>query len=214
MTGEEAKKILNTVLLFGECDCSKEKIEECLKMAIKALEQQPCEDAVSRQALYEWLDGWKEKNKYYHPHTKNEVIPFGEVIDIIQSLPPVTPKPKTDTWSIKEVADALEKHGLIREQEPCEDCISRGWLKTAIHNFYHGLKHIPTEEDIQAYIDAAPSVNSQTKIGRWIAVENEEMETVGYYCSECDLPMETEQRTKFCPNCGAKMESEDEEKCG
>ena len=32
---------------------------------------------------------------------------------------------KADTWSIKEVADALEKHGLIREQEPCEDAISR-----------------------------------------------------------------------------------------
>ena len=27
-------------------------------------------------------------------------------------------EPKTDAWSIKEVADALEKHGIIREQEP------------------------------------------------------------------------------------------------
>lgn len=44
------------------------------------------------------------------------------------------------------------------EQEPCEDVISREWLKTAIHNFYYGLTHTPTEEDIQAYIDAAPSV--------------------------------------------------------
>ena len=43
MTDEEAKKILNTVLLFGECDCPKEEIEECLKMAVKALEQEPCE---------------------------------------------------------------------------------------------------------------------------------------------------------------------------
>jgi rubrerythrin len=44
------------------------------------------------------------------------------------------------------------------------------------------------------------------KMGRWLAVENEDMETVGYYCSECDLPMETEEQTSFCPNCGAKME--------
>ena len=34
-------------------------------------------------------------------------------------------EPKTDTWSIKDVADTLAKHGLIAEQEPCEDCISR-----------------------------------------------------------------------------------------
>lgn len=41
MTREEAIKIFNTVLFFGKCDCPKEEIEECLKMAIKALEQEP-----------------------------------------------------------------------------------------------------------------------------------------------------------------------------
>lgn len=41
------------------------------------------------------------------------------------------------------------------------DAISREWLKTAIHNFYYGLQHIPTEEDIQAYMDAAPSVSTE-----------------------------------------------------
>jgi hypothetical protein len=41
MTREDAIKILNTVLFFGKCDCPKEEIEECLKMAIKALEQEP-----------------------------------------------------------------------------------------------------------------------------------------------------------------------------
>lgn len=53
---------------------------------------------------------------------------------------------------------------------------------------------------------AKEALQQQPKTGHWIAVENEEMETVGYYCSECDLPMETEQRTNFCPNCGAKMQ--------
>ncbi len=41
--------------------------------------------------------------------------------------------------------------------------------------------------------------------GHWIAVENEEMETIGYYCSKCDLPMETEEQTDYCPNCGCRM---------
>lgn len=39
MTAEEAIKILNTVLFFGKCDCQKEEIEECLKMAIEALKK-------------------------------------------------------------------------------------------------------------------------------------------------------------------------------
>lgn len=37
MTKEEAIKILNTVLAFGKCDCPREEIEQCLKMAIEAL---------------------------------------------------------------------------------------------------------------------------------------------------------------------------------
>ena len=34
-------------------------------------------------------------------------------------------EPKTDTWSIKDVANTFKKHGLIVEQAPCEDAISR-----------------------------------------------------------------------------------------
>ena len=47
MTNEEAIKILNTVLLFGECECPKEEIEECLKTAIKALEQEQKDAEIS-----------------------------------------------------------------------------------------------------------------------------------------------------------------------
>lgn len=46
--------------------------------------------------------------------------------------------------------------------------------------------------------------------GKWIATENEEINIVGYYCSSCDLPMETEEKTAFCPNCGADMRGESE----
>ena len=52
MTKEKAIKIFNTVLFFGKCDCPKEEIEECLKMAIKALTVQPeiiyCKDCKHR----------------------------------------------------------------------------------------------------------------------------------------------------------------------
>ena len=119
------------------------EIIENLEEIAKALEQQPCEDAISRQALYEWIDGWEEKNKYYHPRTKNEIIPICEVIDIIQSLPSVTPKPKTGRWIDIMVGDM--------PAQACDQC-----------NTFYPLAY-----------------------------------TGGGH--------------KFCPNCGAKMESEVEE---
>lgn len=127
-----------------------------------------------------------------------------------------------------------------------DDLISRKWLKTAIHNFYYGLKHTPTEKDIQAYIDVAPSVNPQKpktiqekqaeaekyqkafedgyekgyaqarfdyeqepKTGHWRHYEGmlicskcgtEFYDDIMEYCGD-DVP-------KYCPNCGARMESE------
>lgn len=41
------------------------------------------------------------------------------------------------------------------------DLISREFLQTAIHNFFNGLNHTPTEEDIQRYIEVAPSVENK-----------------------------------------------------
>lgn len=73
---------------------------------------------------------------------------------------------------------------------------------------------MPLPEPYEAESDAQKmsSVTPQRPEGRWIATENEEMNIDGYFCSCCDLPMETEERTKYCPNCGAKMKAESEEK--
>lgn len=57
MTREEAIKILNTVLFFGKCNCLKEEIEECLQMAIKALEQESVLDKV-RNEIAEYGSIW------------------------------------------------------------------------------------------------------------------------------------------------------------
>ena len=87
MTNEKAIKIFNTVLLFGKCDCPKEEIEECLRIAIKALEQEPCEDAISRQAV---LDIAKT--------SKSNWIDNSVLFKKVNNLPPVTPQPKTGHW--------------------------------------------------------------------------------------------------------------------
>jgi rubrerythrin len=87
--------------------------------------------------------------------------------------------------------------------------VSREAVKDILHKSKQ--KAVITFEDFEELVNKLPSVNPhESKTGRWIAVENEEMKTVGYYCSKCDLPMETEYRTKFCPNCGANMQESKE----
>jgi len=90
-------------------------------------------------------------------------------------------------------------------QQVCDDAISRDWLKTAIHNFYYGLKHTPSEEDIQAYIAAAPFVTQKPTEGddtvsrgvfeqvmreRDIAIE--QLHELGYELGQKIEPLEVE----------------------
>lgn len=123
-------------------------------------------------------------------------------------------EPKTDTWSIKDVADILEKHELIAEQEPCEDAISRTEV----------IKSIDEREDVNGKVDAEsvrtdivlmPSVTPQPKTGYWINL-NENNDGYSYcdgggnpyiICSECGIYNGTDQ-SDYCSNCGAKMEVE------
>lgn len=86
--------------------------------------------------------------------------------------------------------------------EPYEDCISR---EAAIKVF--GDVH-PMDYNTQAYItniQNLPPVTPQPKMGRWIPRSH----VFGVaYCSECDFELKIDD-TNYCPNCGAKMESEE-----
>lgn len=117
-----------------------------------------------------------------------------------------------ETKQYDDTMTALDMAIKALEQEPCEDCISRQaviialgeWIVSGEYQYTNATDYLVKR------IKALPPVKLKSKIGHWIAVENEEMETMGYYCSECDLPMETENQTRFCPNCGAKMDEPQE----
>ena len=56
------------------------------------LEQEPCEDCISRQAVINGIDNYIEKVQ--STGAKDDFISFEELV--VKVLPPVTPKPKTD----------------------------------------------------------------------------------------------------------------------
>lgn len=142
MTAEEAKEIMCKVTFYwelGEQTLTQNQINEALDMAIKALEQQPCEDCISREAVHEMLEN----------------IPINE----------------SDKWF--------------------------NWLQKACLR-----------------LAELPSVQPTRPTGRWILLD--ECSNSGYYCSECHKKVikegwsNTVKKIKYCPNCGAKMEVEDE----
>lgn len=85
MTREEAKRILYVYRAMNLVDGSH---REAFDMAIKALEQEDCEDCISRESVLAIAgDSCLDLNSY--EDTK-------EFCDEIKDLPPVTPQPKTD----------------------------------------------------------------------------------------------------------------------
>jgi len=77
MTREEAIKELK----YNKEDDTFVISAEVLDMAIKALEQDPCEDVISRQAVLDLLADYD--------------LSMGQVVKCIHALPPVTSQPKT-----------------------------------------------------------------------------------------------------------------------
>jgi len=104
MTREEAINMLKSKM-DGHTDTSYEWAET-VRMAIKALEQEPCEDAISRQAVLNVIE--KEQFK-------------GDAISEIEKLSSVNPQLQEnkqesyeDTISRQAVLDALTKTSGIR----------------------------------------------------------------------------------------------------
>ena len=57
-------------------------------------------------------------------------------------------------------------------------------------------------------IESAPAADAVPVVrGEWIKKSSELTETLAL-CSKCSYPISWWHKTNFCPNCGAKMESE------
>lgn len=133
-------------------------------------------------------------------------------------------KTRADAWAVKEVTEALqsisERLDKSLSQEPCDDAISRGAVIQALNKMdrYTATeltlcdtdKKFPANEvfivdDVYEQItEHLPSVTQ--KSGKWIRVTDK----AGHLVWECDkCSWQQRFNTNFCPDCGAKMESEE-----
>jgi transcription elongation factor Elf1 len=100
MTNEEAIFCLKGIKNTGHDIFTEQKdFQECLDMAIKALERESCEDCVSRQAVDQNIYDYAESNGLSYANLKNAIL----------DMPPVTPTRKKGKWIVKENIHGLEK---------------------------------------------------------------------------------------------------------
>lgn len=129
-------------------------------------------------------------------------------VNILKRIREIVERWKEDTWtdglsddSMCEISDLLGE----TEQEPCEDCISRDMALEKMAD-YVSSGHADSMEDFEEYskiICELPSVNPAPKMGHW-SHDGSHWEN-RWICLECGYKLFDEQ-TRFCPNCGAKME--------
>ena len=105
MTKEKALELINHKLDLA-CDDAlimSDTEYEVLQICAKALEQEPCEDAISRQAV---LSLPRNRTYTLAGVSKNESID----VDLIEALPSVTPQPKISHWIMKHRTHNEIKH--------------------------------------------------------------------------------------------------------
>ena len=103
-----------------------------------------------------------------------------------------------------EVYEALDMAIKELEQEPCKDAISREKTMQIIREWFD---RDAKPSELEDAIEQMSSVQPEPKTGHWI---NTDKYYLGWKCSECGCHT-IDTTPHFCPNCGAKMESEVEE---
>lgn len=131
MTRKEAIKVLKSLVevrkKYFDMQTMKNEIE-CLNMAIKALEEQPSEDCISREAVL------KIQAKYAE---YIGAIRFWEMRDDIRALPSATPQPGTEGAKDEKVRCWIEHNGALGIPHiECPECGCWFLRRDLPHNSY------------------------------------------------------------------------------
>ena len=150
MTNEKAISIIKNAFSWYEDNARESEEEdwsgqhEALKMAIKALEQQPCEDCISRQAVDDAI----------YDYSRSCDVNYEQIMEFIDKLPSVTPQ-YTDEEIDK--AQAVEQAYVDKMVELAVEETRREWLNsfdtssatkcfTAVNQLKERLEHEESKE--------------------------------------------------------------------
>ena len=100
--------------LCKECAEEHKQLADWLKDYKRLKKQKPCEDTISRQAVFDQMYEWMNTCEY------RKVNATDYFINRINKLPPVNPQPKTGHW-IRELI-RNEKGGCIGAKRICSKC--------------------------------------------------------------------------------------------
>lgn len=185
---EEAIKTIETAKIFAYDEC----YEKAFDIAIKALEQEPCEDVVSRAEV-------KKIAKEMYLEVANMELDVNTISDCISCT---SSKCREVLERKLQALPSVTLPNKALEQESCEDAVSR----QAVDNLAWEYLTKATDENIAFYehfLDL-PSVTPQKpKTGHWIDTGS------GQKCSECgEIQYGYDNFRHFCANCGTKMDKE------
>ena len=68
------------------------------KLILELLEQEPCEDAISREEAIDAVADLFEMSEYLHPYPQGKPIRLRDIKEKLKQLPSVQPKIKTEHW--------------------------------------------------------------------------------------------------------------------
>lgn len=126
----------------------------------------------------------------------------------------------------RQLAEWLKELKQLREQEPCEDAISRQAVLDGLASIAKAKAKSDAQKALMGrvmfFTEHLPPVTSQPKVGHWILADEQNKEDVEndnyrFICSECQYSDIHAKGTlvPYCWKCGAKMvesqESEDKE---
>ena len=192
----------------------RDKHDEAVAMAIKALEKESCEDAISRQ------DAMEAIMKYANTHAFNSYYSgMSRARDIVEKLPSVKPKThdkRTETHACDCISRQDAINALWKALYDYEDKTEKQFQESEELDIGDWIAHrifVQNMSDIdrQAIIDL-PSVMPKRKEGRW--------DYIGYNmfrCKSCGVQYTTRQFyylknyrsdpefPEYCPKCGADM---------
>ena len=129
MTNIKASEVLKEIKYYTEDlpPYSPDEVAEALEMVIKALEQQPCEDCISRQAVLDVINFEDEWLFDANGHNANTHIAFSGLESRVKALPSVTPK-YTDEEIDK--AQAVEQAYVDKMVELAVEESRQKWLES------------------------------------------------------------------------------------